>query len=97
MGSYLANSYKKSIALFCVESDYEPELDPGEPDLVPPLPPALPTQALRERLRDIQNIFTVHRETLTQYITGERGVCTLVLCSIATVTSCMDASVRIVT
>jgi hypothetical protein len=35
----------------------------------------------------------VHRETLTQYITfkrgGERGVCTLVLCSLATVTSCV--------
>ncbi len=28
---------------------------------------------------------------------GERGVCTLVLCSLATVTSCIDPSVRIVT
>ncbi len=28
---------------------------------------------------------------------GERGVCTLLLCSLATVMSCIDASVRIVT
>ncbi len=42
--------------------------------------------------------FTVRRETLTQYITFKRGgVCTLVLCSLATVTSCTDLSVRIVT
>jgi hypothetical protein len=45
---------------------------------------------------------TVHRETLTQYITFKRGgrgesVCTLVFCSLATVTSSIDASVRIVT
>ncbi len=46
---------------------------------------------------------TVHRETLTQYITfkrgGERGVYTgtLVLCCLAIMTSCIDASVRIVT
>jgi hypothetical protein len=31
------------------------------------------------------------------YKSGERGVCTLVLCSLATVTSCIDLSVRIVT
>jgi hypothetical protein len=42
---------KKSMAMFCVESEYEPDLDPAEPDLVPPLPPALPTQALRETQR----------------------------------------------
>jgi hypothetical protein len=47
------------------------------------------------------NILTVHRETLTQYITfkrggGERGVCTLVLRSLATVLTCKDPSVRIV-
>ncbi len=42
---------------------------------------------------------TVHRETLTQYPTlhlKERGGCTLVLCSLANVMSCMDLSVRIV-
>jgi hypothetical protein len=42
-----------------------------------------------------------HRETLTQwYITFKRGgwgFCSLVLCSLATVTSCIDASVRMVT
>ncbi len=48
----------------------------------------------------LRNILTVHRETLTQYITfkrgGEREVCTLVLGSLATGTSCIDASVRLV-
>jgi hypothetical protein len=42
---------------------------------------------------------SVLRETLAQYITfyrGERGVCTL-LCSLATVLSCIDPSERIVT
>jgi hypothetical protein len=41
-----------------------------------------------------RNILTVLRETLKQYITfnrgGERGVCTLVLCSLATVLSCIN-------
>ncbi len=40
--------------------------------------------------------FYCHRETLTQYITFKRGVCTLVLCSLATVMSCIDASVQVV-
>jgi hypothetical protein len=44
---------------------------------------------------------TVLTETFTQYITfnrgGERGVSTLVVCSLATVLSCIDPSVRIVT
>jgi hypothetical protein len=47
-----------------------------------------------------RNILTVHRETLTQYVTfkrGSRGVCTLVLCSLATDMSCIDPSGRIVT
>ncbi len=48
-----------------------------------------------------QEIFDCpQRDTLTQYITfkrgGERGVCTLVLCNLATVMSCIDASVHIV-
>jgi hypothetical protein len=41
---------------------------------------------------------TVLRETLTQYITfirGERGVCTLLLCSLTTLLSCIDPSERI--
>ncbi len=47
-----------------------------------------------------RNILTVHRETLTQYCTlhfiegGEGG---LYSCSLATVLSCIDTSVRIVT
>jgi len=44
-----------------------------------------------------RNILTVHRETLTQYITLKGGICILVLCRHATVTSCIDPSVRIVT
>jgi hypothetical protein len=48
-----------------------------------------------------RNILTVLTETLTQYITfnigGERGVSTIVFCSLATVLSCIGPSVRIVT
>ncbi len=44
---------------------------------------------------------TVHRETLTQYITykraGEGSLYSQNLCSLATVTSCIDGSVRIIT
>jgi hypothetical protein len=46
-----------------------------------------------------RNILTVLREILTQYITfnrgGYRGASTPVLCSIATVTTCIDPSVRL--
>ncbi len=45
-----------------------------------------------------KNILTVHRETLTQNITFKRrGTSTLVLSVLATVISCMDPSVRMVT
>ncbi len=60
----------------------------------------LPTTPFSLVLR--KDILTVHRVTLTQYGTlhlkeGERWVCTLVLCSLATVTSWIDPSVQIVT
>ncbi len=45
-------------------------------------------------------VLTVHRDFhAVHYIykRGERGVCTLVLCRLATVTSCIDASVLILT
>jgi hypothetical protein len=48
-----------------------------------------------------KNILTVLRETLTRsslhLIEGEEGICTPVLYSLATVTSCIDPSVRIMT
>ncbi len=48
-----------------------------------------------------QGIFWLSTERLTQYITflkrRERRVCTLVLCSLTTVTFCIDPPVRIVT
>ncbi len=46
-----------------------------------------------------RNILTVHRETLTQYITFKRGGRgkSVLFYSFATVTSCLDLSVRIVT
>ncbi len=57
---------KKSIAMFCVESDYEPDRDPAEPDLVPPLTPALPPQALTEKDPEIYRIFSLSTERLSR-------------------------------
>ncbi len=68
------------------------------------------TVATRDIHRDYQrppflwgctrNILTLRRETLTQYITvnrGGSGESVLYSCILATVTSCIDTSVRIVT
>ncbi len=71
-------------------------VDPVDPDPYPqhcPQPPFLYCSS--------RNILTVLSETLTQYITfnrgWERGVCTLALCGLASVTSWIDPSVRTVT
>ncbi len=49
----------------------------------------------------VQGIFLLSTERLSRstlhFKEGERGVCSLVLCSLVTVASCIDASVQIVT
>jgi hypothetical protein len=61
------------MAMFCVESDYEPDLDPAKPDLVPPLTPALPPQALTEKDPEIYRIFSLYTERLSRSTLQGRG------------------------
>ncbi len=71
------------MAMFCVESDYEPDLDPAEPDLVPPLPPALPPQALTETQRYTEYFHCTQRDSHAVHYRGEGSLysCTLQSCN----------------